>query len=113
MNPTLLAHYRPPEHLCNGINSLPSAESDTPGFFRFGPKTICYGKCQTGVSKTIAGSERFDALTGLSAKGREIRLPFDFSEVVENLRLERYREMAVPEKSALITSGAVRKLYYF
>ena len=113
MNPTLLAYYRLPEDLCNGINSLSFSESDTPGFFRFGAKTICYGKCQIGVSKKIAGSERFDALAGLSTKGPRIQLPFDFSEVVENLRLERYREMAVPEKSALITSAAVRKLYYF
>jgi len=113
VNPTLLDYYRLPEDLSNGITSSVPSEPDAPGFFRFGEKTICFGRCRIGVSKKVAGSEQFDALKNLSGEGRAVQLPFNFSEVVENLRLERYREKAMPERDSLVTSRAVRKLYYF
>lgn len=112
MNQTLLDYYRLPQDICSRITSSPASGTDAPGFFRFGTKTVCYGKCRIGVSKDVVDSEQFDALKKLSRDGQTIQLPFDFSEVVENLRLERYQEVAIPAAASLVASRPVRKLYY-
>jgi hypothetical protein len=88
-----------------------SASGDV-GFFRFGAKNICYGRNRSGVAIDVAGSGGFDALKDLRCDGTTIQLPFDFTEVIENLRLERYRRNMVPRIPRFAARAPVRRLYY-
>lgn len=112
MNPTLLDYYRfPPELLpseIRAVNSFPGVL----GFFRFGGENICYGRCQTGVAVDLEGSEKFDGLKGVAREGGTIQLPFDFTEVIENLRRERYREKSLHRSELYAESEMARAAYY-
>jgi hypothetical protein len=81
------------------------------GFFQFGVQ-VCYGRCQSGTTPDVAESRRFDALKDVLCDGATLQVPFSFSEVVDNLRLERYRENMVPRREVFARSELIRKLYY-
>src|SRR5258708_9166305 len=82
------------------------------GFFQFGAGNICYGRCNTGVPADVAGSAEIDASKGVRRSGSTIHLPFDFTEVVENLRLERYRQKGKGRLELVDASEPIRKFYY-
>jgi hypothetical protein len=79
------------------------------GFFKFGPETVCFGRC----SNRTAGSDPSSKLNDLSHCVRSddghLILPFDVDEVVKNLREERY--FGNSETSAE-KSSVIRDLYY-
>src|SRR5262249_26962663 len=52
-----------------------------------------------------------DVSGAILAEANRLCLPFDVSEVAENLRQERYREADHPDNSAAGT-GIVRRIYY-
>jgi len=81
------------------------------GFFQFGRNNICYGRCQSGAATTVADSRKFDALKDVRCDGTTIQFPFSFTEVVENLRLEHYRQEMVRGRE-IFASESVRELYY-
>jgi len=88
MNTALIDHYRCPDE-------YPEFESNGPlsndaGYFRFGPHTICYGRTASGFRATRADEALYDALENTANEGSALRLPFDPSDVIDNLRLERY-----------------------
>jgi hypothetical protein len=101
------------------ISALPSVslvEGGLPeeaGFFQFGEKNLCYGRCQSGVTSNLADSVKYDASKWVNSDKGTVQLPFDFSEVVDNLRLERYRERISPGLEVFAASQAVRRIYYF
>lgn len=82
------------------------------GFFRFGANTICYGRSASGVSNNVEDSARFDASQDIRRDGATVQIPFDFAEVIENLRLERYQKALTPTKASIAEDGPVRQLYY-
>ncbi len=88
-----------------------SASGDI-GFFRFGAHNICYGRCRSGVAENVQASDQFDASKDVRRDGMTLQLPFDFTEVIENLRLEHYRHEMPPGKEMFATSKLVRSLYY-
>ncbi len=94
------------------MSPSPNSATAETGFFRFGAKNICYGRCQSGVAADVAGSARFDASKAVLRDGTTLQLPFDFSDVIENLRLEHYRQKMVPSREVFAASEPVRKLYY-
>jgi hypothetical protein len=81
------------------------------GFFRFGGQ-VCYGRCQSGTTPDVAESRRFEASRDAFRDGATIRVPFSFAEVVDNLRLEHYRESMIPRREVFARSELARKLYY-
>jgi hypothetical protein len=87
--------------------------SEAVGFFQFGPENICYGRNRGGVSATIAGSDQFDASKAIRSIGQTMNLPFNFVEVIDNLRSERYRQEVVPRTEVFGENESIRKLYYF
>jgi hypothetical protein len=105
-------YYRLPADWLAGTSTNGDCAIGDAGFFRFGIDNVCYGRCRSGVAADVAGSRSFDALREVRLEGTKIRLPFDFSEVIENLRLERYRHKIAPGRETLATSEAVRKVYY-
>lgn len=89
-----------------------SASGDA-GFFRLGAKTICYGRCQSGVALDVATSDRYDASKDVHLKSSAIDLPFSSDEVIENLQRERYYNIALPDRRRILSHEWVRKAYYF
>jgi len=88
MNTALLDRYR-----C--LESLPNIEfnrqlSDDTGYFRFGHKTICYGRSATGFRSNGVEGDLYDAIENVTISGSDVVLPFDPTEIIDNLRLERY-----------------------
>jgi len=83
----LVDRYRCPEAFVNF--RLQDALSDDPGFFRFGSGITCYGRS----SRTRARRPNFsvyDVSNDAKPQGSELLLPFDPTEIIDNLRQERY-----------------------
>jgi hypothetical protein len=109
---TLLDYYRIPPESLGGISLTVDSGSGDSGFFQFGAKNICYGRCKSGTAADVAGSREFNASKDVR-RDDTIQLSFDFTEVVENLRLERYRQKKIQSMETFAESEPVRKLYYF
>lgn len=110
MNQALLDYYRLSSESLP-ITTTAIAPSGDSGFFQFGLNNICYGRSQSGAAASIAGSAQFDALREIQCNGSAVTFPFDFLEVVENLRRERYRQK-ISRGKLFEESGAARDLYY-
>jgi hypothetical protein len=103
-------HYRCPESFARfRLTGAPSRES---GYFRFGPRAICYGKCSTGFRAARATDELYDVLQDVVSVGQTIGLPFNPSEVVANLRHERYLWNPVHGGHASTSWSAFKGAYY-
>lgn len=113
MSQTLSDYYRIPPNSFACAASVPDCTSEDRGFFHFGKENICYGRCLTGVASNVASSRQFDARRVVHHDGATIRLPFSFTEVIDNLRLERYRGKVIPGREAFAGREPVHKLYYF
>ncbi len=109
---TLIEYYRCPKRLLGAQSLVYDAVSEAPGFFEFGPGNICYGKSGSGVSLEPTVAAGFDALRHARLENGTIVLPFDFAEVIENLRRERYHLGHYGGFERFAASEAVRKLYY-
>lgn len=109
---TLIDYYRLPIESLASISLTVASTPGDPGFFQFGSKSICYGRCQSGVAADVAGSRDFDASKYVCCDGTKIQLPFDFAEVIKNLRLEHYREKMTRGVEIFAASEPIRKLYY-
>ena len=109
---TLLEYYRIAEDVFGAMSPTTDSGSGPVGFFQFGAKNICYGRNRSGVAKDVAGSEGFDAWKDVRRDGATIELPFDFAEVIGNLRLERYRQNMIPKRELFAGTEPIRRLYY-
>jgi len=110
---TFLDYYRIPVESLGGISLISDSAPEETGFFQFGESNVCYGRCKTGVAPDVAGSGEFNALMDVHRHGSSIQLPFDFTEVIENLRLERYRQKRNGRLELFAASEPVRTFYYF
>jgi hypothetical protein len=89
------------------------AECDSqPGYFRFGPGTICYGPSAIGSLSTVNSNGLPDLARYVTCDGSTLRLPFDASTIVDNLRLERYPANVNAGASAVLSSETARRVYY-
>lgn len=109
---TILDYYRLPVESLGGVSLTADAPSGDSGYFQFGANNICYGRSRSGTSSDIRSAAQFDALRGVHRQQNTLQLPFDFSEIVENLRQERYRQKGTGGLEVFATSEPVRKLYY-
>jgi hypothetical protein len=112
VNPSLTRYYRFPADLLGCLGQPSGVASVHPGFFRFGTANICYGKCLSGVANDVADSVRCDAAEKVLRGNGIIQLPFDFDQVVDNLRLEHYRQNLPHGTEILAVSEPLRDLYY-
>ena len=83
----LVDYYRCPADLVK--MSLAGELSGDSGYFRFG-SNICYGQSTSGARAPGPRDELHDTLPALTSEDGQLRVPFDPSQVVENLRRERY-----------------------
>jgi hypothetical protein len=96
--------YRCPENFLNfEVNGELSADA---GYFRFGPNVIGYGRTSSGSPRTRPDAVLSDVSRHAVIGDGTLRLPFNPSEIINNLRLEHY-------VNAGGLRGALRKLYYW
>jgi hypothetical protein len=111
LNQILSDYYRVPE---DGLGRICVAQpSGETGFFRFGPEAVCYGQCASGVSTNFENSELCDAFNSVRLTDAEVHLPFDPSQVVENLRRERYVKSLSSKEDRILDYPLIRNAYYF
>lgn len=103
-------YYR---HCIDILGNLVEPElSGDEGYFRFGPKVLCYGQSEDGVAAQIGSSTNYDAVKGMQISGMQVRLPFSPAQVIENLLRERYVQRLVPGRERLVTREWVLTAYY-
>jgi hypothetical protein len=107
MNNCLSEYYRCPEDYGQFVSKSPlSSESE---YFCFGEQATCYG-AYSGCQPVQFGIDMLhDGLHDVEVKNKTVHLPFDPSEVVDNLRCERYVEDWRNDKPL----SALTEMYYF
>lgn len=81
-------HFRcPADFLSFAANGRMSTKA---GFFRFGSETICYGRSCDGSRGSARPSLPYDVLDEVLIEGGKVGLGFNPTEIIDNLRLEKY-----------------------
>ena len=111
MNPNLplSEYYRTPLEF-EQTWSTPQLSGNA-GFFRWFD-AVCYGQCESGVAKDISGSSSWDASKYTQAQNSKLHLPFQPSQIIENLRWERYENCLTPKTERVAAQGWLLTLYY-
>lgn len=78
------------------------------GYYKFGESVLCYGRSTNGFRSVNPSEPLHDTLSEVRRQGEELILPFDLTEVSENLRNERYRSA----KNGSRAFELVREAYY-
>jgi len=107
VNSAFLDYYRCPENFADLI--LSRDLSANRGFFQFGRDAICYGQSSRGSLAKRATDELYDTETDVVADQNTLRLPFNPSEIVANLRYERYVSSC---NGGGVRGSILRKSYY-
>jgi len=110
MNGAFLDYYRCPESFAT--LGLSGELSNSDGFFHFGSNTICYGRTCVGYLAKSVTDGLYDVFDRVTADGSTLQLPFNPSEVVSNLRYERYVSALNGNGKQLTSAPAIRKAYY-
>ena len=106
MNTWLTQYFRCPERYIRVASKVPlSAKS---GYFQFGNETTCYGSYYGRQVAESAVGELHDAFCDVEIRNGTMYLPFDPSQVVDNLLRERY----VDEWRSGTLLSALAKGYY-
>ena len=109
MNTALIDHYRCPDN-CADLK-LKGPLSDDNGYFRFGQDSVCYGRLASGFRADRADAVLYDVLSDATTHGSSVLLPFNPTDIIDNLRLERYAKRFSP--SALSRwERSLRGAYY-
>lgn len=107
----LSEYYRAPEGLFDDISVAELSGGE--GFFRWGPGTICYGRCVSGSSANFTKAPICDDLPHNRSAKAALQLPCDPGRVIENLRRERYEKRLVPGREKIVSQEWALKPYYF
>jgi hypothetical protein len=110
MNQSISNYFRLPAGILAG--TVADELCEHPGFFRFGPTTVCYGRCSSSVARDVKDSEGLDVSKLVHIEGTTVHLPFNIDEVIENLRREVYEERLVPGLEKVASHEWVRESYY-
>jgi hypothetical protein len=105
----LIQYFRCPEEVASFC--LSGHLSEDPGFFSFGPDTVCYGRTSTGTRARKADGKSYDATADVRFLESGVGLPFDPDEIAKNLRYERYVNGRAGSSERL-AALAKRKIYY-
>lgn len=91
--------------------SAPAQLSDQSGYFRFGTARTCYGKSRSDFLHEKPEQELYDVCHEVRILQSRVALPFDPSEVIENLLFERYLKESNDPVKAFVQSS-LKKSYY-
>jgi len=89
------------------VPTLTGSFPPTSGFFRFGPDVVCYGQAD-GETRSRVGDALYDASLHVRSNGRRLLLPFDPTQVSNNLRYESY----VAPSNRLVEKTWIKDIYY-
>jgi hypothetical protein len=106
----LIDYYRCPDDCVRLV--LHGTLLSKPGFFSFRPDLTCYGPCATGHVTTQPTGELHDAWQDAITSSNGVLIPFDPTTVVNNLRLERYRNSS-NGLGRLMREVVLKDAYYF
>jgi len=107
MNQAFLDYYRCPDTFVDFVLAAGQPNGNRPGYFTFGPGLTCYGKSGMDGCETAADLLP-DALEQVRTVESTCILPFDPTEIANNLRLERYIEL----KKQTALRALTRSIYY-
>jgi hypothetical protein len=110
LNQALLERYRCPETIAEF--NLNGDLSHDPGFFRFGKGAVCYGQSVSGARTKDPSASLYDTYGDVRISASPVGLPFDPTEVIENLRLERYARDHNLNGTQPLAKKALRFAYY-
>ena len=111
MNQALTEFFRCPESLIEfALTGKLSGES---GFFKYGEDGICYGQVSSGSLGWTVTNGLHDISQDIRIEGSTVQLPFDPTQVINNLRFERYVEPLLRDEHSLYSNKGIRKMYYF
>jgi peptidoglycan/xylan/chitin deacetylase (PgdA/CDA1 family) len=79
------------------------------GYFQFGPSVICYGQTISNPSATVH-KHLWDASQHIGNQDRAVVLPFDLTQVVDNLRYEHYVKQS--SQDWVLENHWTKKAYY-
>ena len=102
-----IERYRCPQDFIEVVSSEPLSASA--GFFCFGQNGICYGRSRGTVLSARPDAKLHDATGEVAVENAKLLLPFNLKEVVDNLRLERYKNGEATNSSLF---RLCKKLYY-
>lgn len=103
-------HYRCPTPF--SPVQLPDLLNGAPGYFRFGPDLVLWGRLAGGPVQGRPDAPLFDAAPRNAAGSGGVALPFDPAEVLENLRRERYAAARRPDARQRGPRRWLRQAYY-
>lgn len=107
---SLLDYFRCPEGIAEfEISRNLSAKS---GFFRFGQEIICYGQCVGNIPANEVVGHLPDTSSATGRINGRIELPFDLTQVVTNLRYERYTSGFSDSLDRLSVNNFSKRMYY-
>lgn len=111
MDRTFQAYFRCPENFARveAKGELHPKE----GYFQFGPGVVCYGKCSGFDPSEHIKQVLPDSLPLAESEENTLQLPFELSQVVDNLRFERYRRNGRTLRAKITDTELSRKVYYF
>jgi len=76
-----------------------------PSFFHLGPDTKCYGRFLQSMHSARSNSSLADATSWIRYDDGRLGLPFDPSEIIDNLRLERYPGCGLGKREQALKSA--------
>jgi len=79
-----------------------------PGYFRFGPGILCYGRNSVGASSSDCKAEGTDLTHNCRVERECCQVPFQADEILDNLRCERY----VDDRPTVFSRRFLRDAYY-
>ncbi len=110
MNRALLDHFRCPEQFAEiGVRENLSEDS---GFFQFGNGAVCFGQSADCLPSEQLTHSLPDVSQGVVFEGGRLCLPFDLSQVVENLHYERYNLNPGHSLQSRAWQGISKRIYY-
>src|SRR5437868_8841952 len=110
LSSAFLDYFRCPESFATFSPSGKLSEDE--GFFRFGQNSICYGRSSSGVRAKHPTDELHDVMADVLTDGSTLKLPFDPSEIVSNLRYERYGSPSGGRDKPISPSSILEAAYY-
>jgi hypothetical protein len=82
------------------------------GYFQFAPDAVCYGQFSGGTPAKQFSQSLPDAFPSAKYDSGGLRLPFDLSQVVNNLRMERYCADSFGPPNGTKNKSLTSKMYY-
>ncbi len=110
MNGAFLDYYRCPDVFADF--RLTGEVSEHSEYFQLGSDTVCYGQHSSYSRDKNRKNDVYDALADVRVEGTAIYLPFNPTNIIDNLRHERYVLNSRRDWKSLATGTSLLDFYY-